>query len=425
MKKVFFIASRYPLPVNGGREKTLIEYLSFLQSTNVEVFFYFFGDSQFSSDELMVKFNCIKQVKRLDRPSFFVSIFNLIVYTFLLRKLSIQESFYFYKKTSSFLLSEFNKENPDIVFFDMIRTAPYFYNKQYNNALTVFDMDDMLSKRYDVLSKIENKNLLGNFSKLLPAFLSLIANKLLKFGFLKLESILVSKNEIKYATYFNKTLLVSPIEAQQLRLKLNNPKSLDIFSLYPSACINLVKPLDHDTKIIVFMGLLNMPHNRDALTIFLDEIFPIIKNKFQQEFRFLILGGGADKELLDYSTKFEGVNFLGFVPDIHEVLSGADVFIAPVYFGTGIKLKVLDALGMGLPLVTTSVGAEGLLLQHGVNCLIADDYDDFAESVVSLLSDSALRKTLANGALNYALEHHDFNQLQSQFLKVLEISNDN
>jgi glycosyltransferase involved in cell wall biosynthesis len=427
MKTIFFIASRFPYPLIGGREKTIVEYLNFLQSSSVKVHFYYFSNNpnKYEENRLKDNFSCISTLTSLNRPSTFLSLLNVIYFSLLKRSLSIQESFFYSKHSASILLRNFVAEKPDVVFFDMIRTAPYFLDNQFNATLTIFDMDDLISKRYAFLVKHDDIDVLGGFAKDIPIFLRRLANGLLKNILLKLEANLVSKNEVKYANLFNKTLLVSPVEAMALSKRIKLSKVSSVFSLYPSADLKLLPRERQLIKTIVFMGFLKIPHNRNALVTFLDKVFPIVLEKMAEPIQFLILGGGADDLLLQYSITYSSVKFLGFVDDYSSVLSKADVFVAPIYFGTGIKLKILDALGMGLPVVTTTIGAEGLLLENGVNAMIEDDYSTFASAVVRLLSDEQLNSTLSFAAFEYAKKYHEYDRLKNNFLNILEISNDN
>jgi glycosyltransferase involved in cell wall biosynthesis len=108
----------------------------------------------------------------------------------------------------------------------------------------------------------------------------------------------------------------------------------------------------------------------------------------------------------------EDVRILGHVPSLLPLYEQARVFVAPLRYGAGLKGKILEALGRGIPLVTTSIGAEGIGLEHGVTAMIADDDNAFAEAVARLYNDRELWKRLRANAL--ALVERDFSAIRFQ-----------
>lgn len=132
--------------------------------------------------------------------------------------------------------------------------------------------------------------------------------------------------------------------------------------------------------------------NVDAIRHFLAECWPEIQSKHSVTMNIY---GNVCQHLETVS----GVCLKGFVPDLTTVYAEADIVINPVRFGAGLKIKNLEALGSGLPLVTTSHGARGLEEGAGTAFLTADSPKDFARAVSELLSDAAMRRRLGSEAL--------------------------
>ncbi|HYV23906.1 MAG TPA: glycosyltransferase [Pyrinomonadaceae bacterium] len=146
---------------------------------------------------------------------------------------------------------------------------------------------------------------------------------------------------------------------------------------------------------LLFVG--NMAHspNADAVHYFMREIYPRIHEALP-DVKVKIVGDDPAGELRGYDSP--QVSILGYVPMIESFLERSRVFVAPLRFGAGIKGKIGEAMSYGLPVVTTSIGAEGFGLTHGVDVMIADEPSAFADAVVQLYTAKELWDTLANCA---------------------------
>jgi glycosyltransferase involved in cell wall biosynthesis len=147
-----------------------------------------------------------------------------------------------------------------------------------------------------------------------------------------------------------------------------------------------------EPNTMVFVGGFKHTPNIDACVWFVRDIFPKITSRIPQA-RFQIVGSGPTQEILDLG-RVEGVEVLGFVKDTREPLSKGAISVAPLRYGAGMKGKVVEALSMGLPIVTTTFGAQGLEAQDGKHMRIADDSDSFAKHVCDLLSNPHLAESM-------------------------------
>lgn len=143
---------------------------------------------------------------------------------------------------------------------------------------------------------------------------------------------------------------------------------------------------------LLFSGSLGYPPNADAARWLATEVLPRVRRR-HPEARLTIVGRDAPASLTALAS--DAVHLPGFVPDLEPVLADAAVYVAGLLSGAGTKLKVVEALGAGRPLVATTVAAEGLELTSGTQALIADGADAFAEAVTALLDDPALAARLA------------------------------
>jgi glycosyltransferase involved in cell wall biosynthesis len=154
-------------------------------------------------------------------------------------------------------------------------------------------------------------------------------------------------------------------------------------------------PLKESAKNIVFIASGYLP-NVDAINWFIDNCWSHISAKY--DVRLLVFGtvGGNIK-----LSGHQEIICKGFVEDLHQIYRDADIIINPVRFGAGLKIKNVEALSHGLPLVTTTHGARGIEAGISNAFLVADDHTEFIHSVESLIKDINLRKKLMKNAIKF------------------------
>lgn len=162
---------------------------------------------------------------------------------------------------------------------------------------------------------------------------------------------------------------------------------------------SMLPVLDGDS--IAFLGSVDYGPNRDALAWFLADIFPAVLKRYPSA-RVRVFGGGNRAGLGS-----PNVDWMGRIPqeDFAQALGSVTLGIAPIRLGTGVKVKVLDMMWHGLPVVSTSLASRGTPAEHG-GALIADTPDAFAEAVCQLLGSRARRLELQGAAEKLLFERH-------------------
>lgn len=148
---------------------------------------------------------------------------------------------------------------------------------------------------------------------------------------------------------------------------------------------------------LLFVGGFWHKPNGDAMRWFVERIWPLIR-RVEPSLRLSIAGSNPDEEILALASQ-PGVEVLGFVPDLTPLFNSHRALVAPLRFGAGTKVKVGQSLSQGLPVVATSVGAEGMGLIDGTHLLVGDDEEAFAAQVIRLLHDDMLWSRLSTQAL--------------------------
>lgn len=168
---------------------------------------------------------------------------------------------------------------------------------------------------------------------------------------------------------------------------------------------------------LVFTGPFRYHANYDAMGWFLREIMPRVQARCPQ-MELTITGDHGNLPL----PPTPNVTLAGFVEDVRSVAAGAAISIAPLRIGGGTRLKILEAMAMRVPVVATSKGAEGLNVKHGEHLLIADTAEAFADAILRLDSDAALRRQLIENAYRLVCAEYDWGVMLAQFLNIVDES---
>lgn len=148
---------------------------------------------------------------------------------------------------------------------------------------------------------------------------------------------------------------------------------------------------------IVFTGSMDWKANQDGLFWFMDEVWPLVAAA-RPDARFTVVGKNPPRAMIDAAAR-KGLawRFTGFVEDVRVAARGA-VYVIPLRVGGGTRIKAFEAMAMGVPVVSTALGVEGLDVRPDDHFLKADEAADFAAAVVRLLADADLRTRLASAA---------------------------
>jgi glycosyltransferase involved in cell wall biosynthesis len=171
-----------------------------------------------------------------------------------------------------------------------------------------------------------------------------------------------------------------------------------------------------DAPVFLFVGRLGYEPNSDAARWFATEVLPAIRRDLPAA-RFRIVGRDPGS-LADLAAR-PGVDLVGPVDDLAAELGGADVSVVPIRFGAGTRLKVVEALANRLPLVSTSVGCEGIEVVGGRDLLVADDAADFAAACVRVVVDDDLRSSLVADGYRCFDERYRWSTIRATLAEVV------
>ncbi|HXX81901.1 MAG TPA: glycosyltransferase [Thermodesulfovibrionales bacterium] len=217
------------------------------------------------------------------------------------------------------------------------------------------------------------------------------------------EQKLVGALESKALCEFNLCLTCSEKDARSLRKHSNGAPCVTIPWCVETPSLQH-KPKVKDMYDLVFIGSMDWEPNRDAMKWFVKEIFPLVRRELK-DMRLLIAGSSMSDDIRELDNG-KDILVKGFVPDISTFLLHGDIFIAPIRMGGGVKVKVLEAMSYGIPVISTSKGAEGLHARNREHFLIADSPEEFVESISTLTNDQDLRLLMGMRGREYISRYH-------------------
>jgi len=168
---------------------------------------------------------------------------------------------------------------------------------------------------------------------------------------------------------------------------------------------------------IMFTGMMRHPPNVEAVCFFAHDVFPQIRTAVPDA-EFWIVGREPAPEV-DALAQLPGVVVTGYVADIRPYIASANVIVVPLRFGSGMRNKILEAWSMQKCVVSTTIGAEGLLYREGDNILIADDAPTLASKIIRVLHDPALRERLKQSERELVVTHHHPEQLARRYSQAI------
>lgn len=398
-KEALFILSRYLWPVDGGRKESLNHYLKELYDNynyNITVLCFLEAGQKVREED---KPYYVSEVIVLKDVSGLEKLKNFLWHSMIKDNWPLQCSMYYSKDNSSIISKYVEKLRPGLIFTEMIRTCTYFESFKESDALKLANLDDLLSTRYQrqLLSTNSEASFTGAYGGKLPGWINKITSgKFVKNIVLRMESKRCRKWEDMFYELYDYSLMTSNIERDILnkRMKGNKAKTLTV----GVDCDYYGQPIkgEKDSIGLSYVGNFYVASNADTLKMMINDILPLIKCKY----RLYVIGKCPEQ----IKQKYEGekIVFCGRVDDLREYVKKTTVFFSPIAYGTGVKTKIVEAMAMGMPVVTNSVGIEGIHAKPGEEILVSDDYSEIADYTERLLSDSNFRCFIGKNAQKFA-----------------------
>jgi len=187
----------------------------------------------------------------------------------------------------------------------------------------------------------------------------------------------------------------------------------------------------HPDPRSLFVGTMYWPPNVDCVTYYCRDILPLIRKSIRAT-QFDIVGLRPARAVIDLEKRVAGIHVSGSVDDVRPYMSRSRVLVVPLRAGSGMRVKILNAMAVGVPVVTTSIGCEGISglvpvakptrldANREANIWIADSPEEFSEAVVTLIRDDELASTISRNGRKLMLQRYDWTIIRQEILRIYD-----
>ena len=240
----------------------------------------------------------------------------------------------------------------------------------------------------------------------------------LRREFLRRQWLRMRKYEQAACAEFDAVVAVSEIDRERMVQEFG---LTEVYEVPTGVDTDYYRPLSGPTKAyeLVFTGSMDWMPNEDAILYFTREVLPRVERAIP-EVTLRIVGRNPSQRLAALSTSNRRINITGRVEDVRPYINRGAASIVPIRIGGGTRLKIFEAMAMERPIISTSIGAEGLPVRDGEDLLLADTPEDFAAAVIGVLSDSHLAKKLGQQARRTVCERFGWESAAVRFMEVCE-----
>ncbi len=372
--KLFVLLSRIPYPLEKGDKLRAFNHLKYLSKKN-EIVLCALNDTELHKDAIKILGQYCKSIHiiKLSKAGILL---NLILTFF--NGLPFQTGYFYSRKAQRKINRILEEENPDHIFCQLLRVAGYVKNQPTPKTL---DYQDVFSKG------IERRIKKSPFY--MKPLLRLEYRRLLKY-----------ENYI-FDFFDNKTIISKPdrdLIPHPDKEKIHViPNGVDTDYFYP---VQSRKEYD-----IVFIGNMGYPPNVDAAEYLANKIFPLVLEK-NPEVKLLLAGASPDKRV--QALRSENIHVSGWVEDIRDCYAKARIFIAPMQIGTGLQNKLLEAMAMKIPCITSPLANSALGAKPGKEILTGNNPIEFANSILFLLNNPEPAEKLAKAGYYFVLNNYNW-----------------
>jgi glycosyltransferase involved in cell wall biosynthesis len=386
--KILFLSRWYPYPPNNGSKLRVYNLINGLAKSHEVTLLSFIDDPDMAINNLESRAPCDK-VKLVPWENFNPANISAKLGFFSLRPRSLIDT---HSPEMERQIQEFLAgEDYDIVIASQITAASY--SRYFNGVPALFEEVE-LSVPYEEFTQA--KSALRRFR----------------------NGLTWAKHRRYVARLLKDYRACTVVSERERQLLLKNMKDYTAVQIIPN-CVNLSDYQDfHEAPqpdTLIFTGSFQYSPNYQGMVWFLSEVYPRIQSQVP-DINLTITGEHAGCPLPESNS----VTLTGYVDDVRFLIARSWISIAPIFTGGGTRLKILEAVALGTPVVATTKGAEGLDLQSEQHLLIADTPEAFARQILRLLKGPGLRNQLAENAYRLVRERYDWAIVMPRFLNLIE-----
>jgi len=383
-KDLIIITSRFPYPLEKGDKLRVYHQIRHLSK--------YFKVHLISTPDNVVK---SKHKKQLEPYCESINIFQInvfqkiggLLYSLLTNK-PFQVGYFYHFGIHRKIKKLLHVIEPDHIYCQLIRSAEYV--KDYHDCHKTIDYMDAFSKGMERLSQ---------------------SNKGLKRFLYNSEAKRLVNYENTIFDYFENHTIISNQDQKHIFHKDN-----DSITIIPNGIddsfLNYEKEVEKDCDII-FIGSMSYSPNIAAAKYIVNDILPLLPTNTKVK----ISGANPSRQVLKLAS--ENVDITGFLEDIKAAYKSAKIFVAPMFLSVGLQNKLLEAMALGLPCITTSLSNNAIQAEPNKEILIANSPQEFKEKISVLLNDEELYNRLQKNATQFVKENYDWNKITHRLVTIL------
>lgn len=291
------------------------------------------------------------------------------------------------------------QEQYDVIWFDTISLAQYRHRSAMNGKLLMLNHHNIES---DMMYRRASKE-----------------RNIFKKIYFYQEAYKLRMYEKNQVSRFDVNVTCSVLDSQRLEVispgittyVIPNGVDTDFFSPDPASVA--------DPYALVFIGGMSWYPNREAMLFFARQVWPLLKQRIPN-IHMHVVGEMPPQDILDLSKHDDHYHVHGFVDDVKSLFNKSGIYVCPISDGGGTKLKILDALAMGKPIVAHPVACEGIDVVDGENVLFAETPEEYVRNITRLIEDDGMRDAFSKNSRQLILDRYSYHVIGNELLKLLQ-----
>jgi sugar transferase (PEP-CTERM/EpsH1 system associated) len=385
-KNIVVITSRFPYPLEkGDKLRAFYQIIELSKHFNIHLISMSEHDVKDEDRNQLLQYCASIDIYRIGKIEKWIgAALNLLIHQ------PIQVGYFFHHRINRKVKKRLQEIEPSHIYCQLIRAAEYVKNYHYCDK--TIDYMDALSKgverRSEKASGLSRIVFQNEFKRLL-------------------------KYENAIFEYFENHTIISEqdrdyiFHKQRSKIKVI-PNGVD------ESYLSYEKSGSQQNDLL-FTGNMSYPPNITAANYIVNEVLP----ELNEEIRVTIAGANPVKEV--QSMQCDRVNITGFVDDLKSYYASHKIFVAPMFLGTGLQNKLLEAMAIGLPCVTTTMANNALKAKPGAEILIADNSVEFAQQIDLLLADSDLRARIAKNGREFIKKNYNWETVTKELIELIVV----
>lgn len=385
--RIFVILSRIPYPLEKGDKLRAFQQIKSLSKHNEIILCALNHNLKLNKQIAFSKLQpYCRSINFIDLPQYAVP-FNILRAFF--KGLPLQVGYFYNSRANRKIKKLFQEYHPDHVYCQLLRTAEYGL---YLPATKTIDYQDVFS--YGVKRRVERS--------------SFWMKPILKLEYKRL----IAYEEKMFFTFDNKIIISYPDQ------KLMQIAEKDKISVIPNGVDHtFFTPMDRPKQYdLVFTGNMSYPPNVDAAGFLINNIMPLVWKTLPDT---TVLLAGAKPSAKVKALESTKVKVSGWLDDIRNAYASARVFIAPMRIGTGLQNKLLEAMSMKIPAITTPLANDALRATHQKEILIGKDAEELAGHIIRLLKEDKLANNIAKAGYSFVHQHYSWDEAIEKLEKIM------